>query len=247
MFRKVAIVGVAQTDYKDNWAHQSKREMIYEVTKEALSNAGLVKADLDTVIEATSDYWDGTSCSNVPILTAAGAYLKEESKVEDDGAFAFIYAYMRILSGLFNTALVISHTKCSETPPISTLTHVSFDTIYQRPIGLDDISSAALQAQLYMHKYGISEEQMAEISVKNLGNAFNNPHAHRRMKISVEDVFESEILAYPLRALNCRPASDGACAVIMASEEKAKEITDTPAWVKGVGHNVDSYYLGDRD
>jgi len=244
--RKVAIVGVAQTKHGEN-LQQTVRELIYDVTVETLAKTNLTKDDVDTVVASTSDYWQGMGCSNVFHYDAAAGYLKDSTKAEEDGALGFMYAYMRVLSGHFNTALVVSATKSSEIPSIPTLTNLYCDPFYQRPIGLDDISSAALQARLYMRRYGITEEQAAKVSVKSLRNAFHNPHAHRRARITVEDVLKSRVVAHPLKELDCCPASDGACAVLIASEDKAKRITDNPAWIKGVGWSVESYFLGDRD
>ncbi len=246
--RRVAIVAVEQTPYTETHADESLYEMYFRVTKALLDKAGISRDEVDTVIEASCDYWRGIACSNVHTVEASGGYLKEVSKVEQDGAFGFMYAYMRILSGHFDTALVVSDTKCSENMmPYSNLPNASADPFHLRWIGVDEISSAAMQATLYMSKYGVSMEQISEVSVKNLGNALRNPFAHRRMRVSVEDVMKSPVISYPLRQLHCCPYSDGICTILLASEEKAREITDTPVWVAGVGWCTDTYFLGDRD
>ena len=244
--RKVAVVGVAQTKHGEN-LQQTVRELIYDVTVEILAKTNLTKDDVDTVVASTSDYWQGMGCSNVFHYDAAAGYLKDSTKAEEDGALGFMYAYMRVLSGHFDTALAISAIKSSEISTISTLTNLCCDPFYQRPIGLEDISSAATQATLYMHRHGVTEEQAAKVSVKSLRNAFYNPYAHKRARITIDDVLKSRIVSAPLKELDCCPASDGACAVLLASEDKAKRITDNPAWIKGVGWGVESYFLGDRD
>jgi acetyl-CoA C-acetyltransferase len=153
---------------------------------------------------------------------------------------------MRILSGSFGTTLVVAHCKGSES--VSTLiTNGMFDPIYQRALGLDAITSSALQASAYMDKYGISEEQCARVSVKNHGNAKNNPHAQLPMDISVKDVLASRMLADPIKLLDASPISDGAAAVILAGEERAKKMVRKPVWIQGIGHCADAYFLGDRD
>jgi len=246
MSAEVAIVGVAQT--KHGWGLQDTvRGMNYNVTKEILEKTGLSVDDIETIVSSTSDMWQGMGCSNVYHYDAAAGYLKDSTKAEEDSCLGFMYAYMRVLSGHFDIAMAISATKCSEVPPVATLTNLYCDPFYQRPIALDDVSSAAIQARLYMERYGITEEQAAKVSVKSLGNALRNPNAHRKMKITVKDVLKSEKIAYPLKELDVCPASDGACAVLLASKKVAKKITDTPVWIKGVGWNADSYFLGDRD
>ena len=242
----MAVVGVAQTEH-GILLNETVRGLIYKVTKELLGEAGLSTKDIGTIVTSTSDFWQGMGCSNVFYYDAAGAYLKDSPKAEEDSALAFIYGCMRILSGHFDIATVVSATKFSEIPSLTDLTSLQGDPFYQRWIGLNDFSAAALQAQEYMNKYGVTDEQRAKVVVKNLKNALNNPYAHRKMDLTVEDVLKSEIVAHPLRKLECSDGSDGACAVLLASEKNAKEITDTPAWVKGVGWNVDHYFLGDRD
>jgi acetyl-CoA C-acetyltransferase len=129
------------------------------------------------------------------------------------------------------------------------ITNTSFDPLVERKLGLDAVSSAALQARRYMSKYGLTEEQFALTSVKNHGNAMRNPLAMLPMEISVEDVMNSRMVADPLKVLDCSPLTDGAAAIILATEEAAKKLVD-PAkcvWVKGVGHCSDAYRPGDRD
>jgi len=112
---------------------------------------------------------------------------------------------------------------------------------------LNDIAAAALQARMYMNRYGVSEEHLAMAAVKNIANAAENPCAHRKMPdVSVEEVMSSKVFYDPIRELMMSPISDGACALILASEERAKEITDKPVWIEGVGSCQDSY-LRDRN
>ena len=246
MGRKVAVVGVAQLANEDVFNYNI-REIAYRVVKDLLNQCGIERDDIETIVTSSSDHWQGISCSNTFYYDAIGGYLKNSSKTEDDGAFAFLYGYLRVMSGHFDTAIVHAVTKSSEVPEPSTLTNLTADPFYQRQIGLDDVSAAALQAKLYMDKYGVTEEQAARVVVKNLGNAFYNPYAANKAKITVNDVLKSEMLAYPLKTLDCAQYSDATCAVLLAAEEKARQLTDTPAWIKGVGWSVDNFFLGDRN
>jgi acetyl-CoA C-acetyltransferase len=115
------------------------------------------------------------------------------------------------------------------------------------PLGLDFLSSAALQAKRYMYKYGITAEQCAKVVVRNRSNAKNNPYAQEPMGITVEDVLSSKILASPIRHLDTKPISDGACAMILAREEKARKLTKKPVWILGVSNCYETHYLGDRE
>ena len=83
--------------------------------------------------------------------------------------------------------------------------------------------------------------------VKNRSNAGNNPYAQEPLSLSVDDVLGSKMLAEPIKLLDCKPTSDGACALILASEEAARQISDKLVWIKGIGNCYDAHYLGDRD
>jgi len=163
---------------------------------------------------------------------ASGAWDKNISCVEGDGTFVALYGMTRILSGSYATTLVTAHSKGSESIS-SLITNAMFDPIYTRPLGIDAITSAALQARRYMDRFGITEEQCARVSVKNHSNAKNNPYSQLPMDISVEDVLRSRTLASPIKLLDASPISDGACALILANEKSAKHFSKHPVWIKG--------------
>jgi len=241
MEKEVAIVGYAQTRYETD-SDASREMLVLEVAEGALRSAGINRDDIDTVITANNDYLDGRTISNMRLVEPAGAWLKDESKVEMDGAYAVLYALMRILSGDHEVALVIGVGQASVyatyIPGIMTL-----DPTFDRERGLlNEVSAAALQARAYMHSYGITEEQIAGVAVKNMRNAALNPLALRRMPdLTTEEVLASRLLYSPVRELSAFPPSDGACGVILASADKVPVITDNPAWIRGVGFRHDSY------
>lgn len=246
MARRVAIVGTAQLPCTAQY-DGTVREMVFKVAHEVLSKAGLTRNELGTVVTSSSDYWGGIACSNEYYLDAAGGYLKDTSKVEEDSLLAFMYALMRVMSGHFDTALVVAVTKGSEIPTVETLSNLYGDPFYQRPAALEDLSAAALQVQSYLHKYGLDGYAAAEVAAKNLNNANLNPNALHKGKVTIQDVLASDILAYPIRALEKGALCDGACAVLLAADEAADRLAPQPAWIKGVGWSVANYYLGDRN
>jgi len=246
MRRRVAIVGYAQSHHQHNM-QKTREDMVFEVCKEALHHAGITREDVDTVVTASTDFLDGRTISSVFLSMAVGAFMKDESKVEEDGTFALYYALMRILAGTHDVALVEAHTQGS-TMNIHQVSCFTLDPQFDRQIGvLNDIAAAALQARMYMHGHGVSEEHLAMLAVKNISNAAANPSAHRKMpKVTMEEVMGSKVLCDPIRELMMTPVSDGACALILASEEKAKKITDKPVWIEGIGSCQDAY-LRDRN
>lgn len=247
MERRVAVVAYAQTRHQTR-IDSSREMMVFEVTRDLLQVAGITTSQVDTVISAQNDSLEGRTISNMRTVGPLGAYMKDESKVEMDGAFAAFYAYARVLSGIHDVAIVVGESMASCYPPY--LPGVwSLDPTFDRPNGfLNEISAAAIQARFYMSRHGVTEEQAAGVSVKNLENASRNPCALRGMpRIDLQQVLDSRMLYSPIRELNSYPLTDGACAILIAEERKATEITDKPVWIEGVGNCHDSYDLGARN
>ncbi len=247
MADRVAVVAVAQTKFAPKRAEVNYAEMAYEVINRVLTDTGLdLDKDIGSKISCSHDIWDGQTISNIGITDVIGGHLQSEEKMAMDGSTAVFYGTVGILSGECDCALLMAHTKMSQTNR-NIVNNDAFDPIYSRLLGLDYTSAGALQAKRYMYKYGITPEQVAKVVVKNLSNAALNPNAHRCGEFSVADVLSSPMLASPLHALDIAPDTDGAVAIILASEKKAKSITDRPVWVRGMGVCYDAHYLGDRD
>lgn len=242
---KTAIVGVAQTKYERRKKDQILADMVFDVTRGALDDAGLTIDDIDSVVTVSNDFFDGRTISGMSVGDASGGQDKNISTVSGDGAFGAFYGLMRVLSG-YQATIVVSHYKGSE-GDVKITTNGMFDPVFHRHLGIEMISAAALQANAYMSRYGIPEEEFAEVSVKNHGNAKNNPFAQLPMDITVADVMKSRKIAEPLKLLDCGPISDGAAAIIIANEKIASRGKKKPVWIKGVAHCCEAYLLGDRD
>jgi len=246
---KTAIIGVGQTKQVRNNLKQNFAEMVYEATTAALNDAGLEIKDIDNVITVSNDFWDGRTISSMAVQDACGAYEKNVSTVEGDGTFGAYYALTRILSGSYKNTLVVAHSKGSESDT-NLITNGMFEPIFTRPLGLDAITSSALQARAYMEEFGVTEEDLALVSVKNHGNALKNPNAQVAKKITVDDVMQSRRLADPLKLYDVSPITDGAAAMIISGEEflnKIKGGKAKPVYVKGTAFYSDAYDLGLRD
>lgn len=247
MTARVAIVGWAQTKFAPRLPEVNYPELAYDVISQVLDDTGLsIEHDISNSISCSHDIWDGQTISDISINDVIGGHLRNEEKMAMDGSTAVYYGTIGILSGEFDCTLLLAHTKMSQTNR-NIVNNTAFDPIYTRLLGFDYTSAAALQANRYMYKYGISHEQIAKVVKKNLANAILNPLAHQKGDFSISDVLSSTIVASPLRELDIAPDTDGAIAMILASEEKAREITNDPVWVSGIGTCYDAYYLGDRD
>lgn len=255
MKQRVGIVAAAQTRFQASRREVSYGEMIWEVVDRILRQTGLKfeaqeRGDrepfIDKIVSCSEDYWQGRTISDCLYHLEMGALGMDVTKVAGDGSFAFCHAFVSILSGKHDVIMVIAYRKESETSG-AVVENAGFDPIYLRPLGIDFLMAAAMQANRYMHRYGIGEEQCAAVVVKDRMNAFLNPYAQEPVQLTVRDVLESEMLSYPIRRLDRKPISDGACALILAREDIARMLTDTPIWIAGVGNCYDAHYLGDRD
>lgn len=247
MERRVAVVGYAQTKHEAR-IDSSREMMVYRVIRDLLAHSGVPKEEVDTVISAQNDSYEGRTISNMRTVGPLAAFMKDESKVEMDGAFAALYGYARVRSGIHDIAIVAGESMASCYPPYLPAVW-ALDPTFDRPNGfLNEISGAALQARSYMEAYGISDEQVAGVSVKNLANGAYNPFSLRKMtEVDTDTVLGSRMFYSPVRELNAYPLTDGACAIMLAGESRALEITDRPVWIEGVGNCNDPYYLGDRE
>jgi acetyl-CoA C-acetyltransferase len=199
------------------------------------------------MISSSADYWQGISCSNSYYYDSAGGNLKSGSKVGEDSVFALLYGMMRIMSGHYRTALLVGVTKCSECPSEHTLSHLSADPFFQRPVGVNGLAVAGLQARQYLDRYSPQADASAKVVVKNRANAARNQYAHVRSTVSMDEVLASPPVAAPLRQLDVPVGSDGACALLLADERTAGELCDNPVFIEGVGWSVDHAFIGDRD
>ncbi len=149
---KTAIVGVAQTKYERRKKDQIFADMVFDVTRGALLDAGLSIDDIDSVVTVSNDFFDGRTISGMAVGDACGGQDKNISTVSGDGTFGAFYGLMRVLSG-YKATVVVAHYKGSEgSVPITT--NGMFDPIFQRHLGIDAISSSALQANAYLNGTG---------------------------------------------------------------------------------------------
>jgi len=246
MNNDVGIIGVCQSNHDKTKRNVALSDLIFEVTTGALNDARVGIDEIDSVVIAAHDQIDGRPITTMVNATAAGAYLKDEIRVADDGAFGLALACLRLLSGKFNLSLVVSWSKCSECDP-ELVSKYSFDPFLCRPFALNNVTAHAIQAMSYMDKWGINEDQVAKVVVKNRTNGAKNRFAHLRSSVTEQEVLESKLLSYPVRQLHMPPYSDGACALVLGR----KEVIDTKqvpvAWIRGMGWAQDTYYMGDKE
>jgi acetyl-CoA C-acetyltransferase len=211
-------------------------ELVHHAVQVALDDAGLSPQDVDAVVTASVDLWDGLTASNVAVTEVVGAVMKPETRVAGDGLLALCQATMSILAGSYETVLVVAHSKGSMADRW-VLSNWTFDPLYQQPLGLDDLAAAALQAQVYLDRYGVSPRAPASVAVKN----------RQEPGLTVDDVLASPVLASPIHELEVLPVADGACALVLATPSQGEQANGPPVYIRGFGYAVEPHYLGDRD
>lgn len=247
--RRIAICAVAQTKFEACRWDARMQGMVLEVVRDVREQTGLDfgPGGIEAAVTVSDDVFDARTISDSAITDVVGAHLGSEEKVAADGAQGVYYAAATILSGHHDVILLAGHCKESQATSRNMVTHLAFDPFYTRPPGLDYLTAAAFQAQAYLARSGITEEQLADLVVRSRRWAAKNPVAQKTRPITREEVLASPMIADPIRETFMYPVSDGAIALILAAEDRALEITDRPVWITGLGNCYDSFFLGERD
>ncbi len=249
--KRVAVVAAGMTKFMRR-AQETGKELAYEAVRQALDSSGLRIEDIESVaLGSAPDAFDGVHMKGEYLLDGAGGWRKPYSRNfvgGGTGVFSAIHGWFHVASGLFDTCLVVAEEKMSSCLPHPQTAFLTiFDNMIERPLSPNLIWIFALEMQRYMQTYKIPKEQIAQVAVKNKRNALDHPSAQIAQKVTLQDVLSSEVLAWPVQRLDISPVSDGACAIVLASEDVARKITDSPVWIDGVGWNLDTAYWTNRD
>ncbi|MBZ4014855.1 thiolase domain-containing protein [Streptomyces purpurogeneiscleroticus] len=241
--REVAIVAFGQSDHVPDSAAVSEVEMLMPVLTDVLGQAALKAGEIDFVCSGSCDYLAGRAFSFTMALDGVGAWPPvAESHVEMDGAWALYEAWVKLLTGEADTALVYSYGKSSPGDLREVLTR-QLDPYYMAPLWPDSVALAALQAQALFDAGTADEHVLAGVAARSRTDAAaNNPHAQLRGEHPM-----GEHIVAPLRRGDCPPIGDGAAAVLLAAGDTARRLCDRPAWIRGIDHRIEAHALGVRD
>src|SRR5215475_9936221 len=163
-----------------------------------------------------------------------------------DGSFATYYAWMKIQTGEVDTAIICGHGKTSEGEPERVL-NLQLDPYYQAPMGLDPVSTAALQASAYMARTGATDADLARLAARSRENGSRNPDNQQREATSAEALQATPWAVEPLRRGYVPAVGESATCLVLAAEGKAERMCDRPVWIHGVDHRSEMQSLGARD
>jgi acetyl-CoA C-acetyltransferase len=226
----VAIGGVGLTKFnKEDVSIESL--MLSSIKSLFDDSSNLTQKDVDVVITSTND--NSKYLANI-MSELAGISPKISHSVEslcNSGANSVISAFSYIASGLADVALVVGAEKFDN--PGLVLEWDMSRGQYKHPVFWSSMFTRS-----HMRKFGTTMEDLATVSAKNHKNALENPHAYFDKEYSVEDVMQSKNITQDVRILDCSFPCNGSAAVLLASEESVKKLTDCPVWLTGLGQKT---------
>ncbi len=248
--RRVAVVGAGVGKFGVRKA--SYRDLIWEAGKACFDSIPAVKPkDLQGIVVGSVMPERTAFQSHISSLAAEALGIKPthlSARTEHmcaSGTVGIRYAYAFIAAGLADLVMVLGVEKLSQPSGDEAILNMGtgVDREWEAAYGLTAPPCFALAAQQHMAKHGTTEEQMAMVSVKNHNHAAKNPYAHFQKGATLDQVLCSRMISTPFRLFMCSPITDGAAAVIVASEERARDLTDKPVWIRGTGQALDGFTL----
>lgn len=248
---RASVVGAGMTTFG---VHDSTLpELFATAALDAYDDAGVAPADIDAFYfgNAMGGQTENDTHLAPTLATEVGIAGVPAQRFEDacaTSATAFKNAVQAVDTGIHDTILVGGVERCTPetgkgTGEMTRIFTSASHRQYEQPAGLTFPGVFALMTKRHMHEYGTTEEQLANIAVKNHENGTLNPRAHFGTETTVDEVLDSPIVADPFHLMDCCPFSDGAAAVIVTSDDRADSY-DAPVDVTGVGHATDLVPLG---
>ncbi|KAA1248734.1 lipid-transfer protein [Mycobacterium simiae] len=244
--RNVAVVGFAhaphvrRTDGTTNGV-----EMLMPCFAQLYEELGITKADIGFWCSGSSDYLAGRAFSFLTAVDSIGAVPPiNESHVEMDAAWALYEAYIKILTGEVDTALVYGFGKSSAGTLRRVLSRQT-DPYTVAPLWPDSVSMAGLQARMGLDAGKWDEFQMARVAFDSFANARRVDSV--QPPVNIEELLGRPFFADPLRRHDIAPITDGAAAIVLAADDRARQLRENPAWITGIEHRIESPSLGVRD
>lgn len=249
MQSRVAIIGIGAQAAQAATPRQSYKEMMFQTAQRAYLDAGIEAGEVDSFVTCAEDLNEGLSIFDEYTPDQLGAVQKPMHTVSGDGLHGLADGVMQILSGLAEIVVVEAHSKASNILTPDWILDYATDPVYNRPLGFNPHALAGLEMNVFLHETGITPEQCAHVTAKNLTNALRNPLAAYPARTLAGDIEASPYDFYPLREIERARAADGCVVVVLANEDRvrAREVKSQPVWVRGVGFASDSPTLESRD
>jgi acetyl-CoA acetyltransferase len=242
----IAVVGFAhaphvrRTDGTTNGV-----EMLMPCFRQLYEELGLQQTDIGFWCSGSSDYLAGRAFSFISAIDSIGAVPPiNESHVEMDAAWALYEAYIKLLTGQVETALVYGFGK-SSAGTLRRVLALQTDPYTVAPLWPDSVSMAGLQARMGLDAGKWTAEQMAQVALDSFAAA-GRTDSEKPAK-SIDELLSRPFFADPLRRHDIAPITDGASAIVLAAGDRARELRENPAWITGFEHRIETPILGARE
>jgi acetyl-CoA C-acetyltransferase len=248
---KVCVIGAGSTKYGK--LEDSITDITIQASVGAIESAGIDPKEIQAgYISNVFGVADKQVHLGPVVMSNLGIPEKPSLSIESacgSGSVSFREAFANVAAGFYDAVLVAGVEKVTHTGTEWTTTYFSYcsDFFYEGGAGASFPGLFASMARAYMTEFKATEEDFAQIAVKNHDNGFLNPKAHLRKKITIDDVMKSAVVASPLKLYDCCPFSDGASAVIICSEKFAKAHSKNYVEVIGSGRGGSPATLQGRD
>jgi acetyl-CoA C-acetyltransferase len=248
--RRVAVIGVGVTKF--GLHDRTSAELFAEAAQDALTDAGVPATAVQALYygnvvggETEHQLHTGPQAASVLGIPSVPTTRFETACASSHAAFR--HAVMEIAAGVSDVVLVGGAERVLNVSTAESTEYFAYasDAVWEQPLGLTFPGVFALIARAHMEKYGTTEAQMAAVAVKNHRHGALNPKAQFQKHITIDQVLRSAYVADPLKLFDCCPFSDGAAAVVLASEDVARRHRK-PVWVLGSAAASDWMLLGDK-
>ena len=247
---RVGIIGIGQSAFKARRDDASYPDLVREAVILALGDAGLELDDIKAIVYSLSpDAMVGIGNAERLGVDAVGARNKRFLRINTGGATGIssvAAAYYHIAAGACDVIMTAGADKVGECGDSQTVLNKIWDPTYERALPLGTITMLAMSGIRYADKYGMTQEDMAAVVVKNRSHAARNPNAHLRKETTIDEVMASRMISWPIKLFDCCPQSSGGGAMVLASEKYIRDRKLDAVWITGLGHCTETYYLGDR-
>ena len=225
----------------------SLEEAIYQATQNALRDAELRIDDMDGIVVAACDQYDGRAIAIMAASGSVGGVGRDILCTPSSSEHAFALASLRLGSGQYRTQLVVSWSPL-ETDDMSQAQRMGTDPYFHRALPIDDLSSHALQANALEARVPGTLQTAIDVTANNRKHA---AIAYPEFAATPTDptlIASSRVVRWPLTEGMVSKPAFAVVAVVLASEEFITERNiQQPAWVHGVGWATEPGFLGDRD
>jgi acetyl-CoA C-acetyltransferase len=233
----VSIVGVGMHKF-GRFGEKSADEMAREAVKMALADAGVSWRDIEVAYLSTM-YQAATSGARIlGPLGATGIPICDVEAACASGGVALRQALLAVQAGTCDLALVLGVEKM----PRGFINNWMLFDRWQVEMGMSaNPSYWAMHARRHMYDYGTTEMQIAKVAYKNHKNSVHNPYAMYRKVFSFDEILHSPLVCDPIHLFEICAPNEGAAALVVASEKKARQLTSKPVHVEACVHTIAKY------